>query len=305
METTIRRREFLALSLAAAACASAAEPRDKFPKEPRKRLAVSSYPFRHLIASKTQSGESSAGRMTIEQFAESIPAKLNVHGIEPWSHHFESTGPDYVRTLSASFEKAGVRVVNIPVDVSVKLCGNPDDREAGLAKYRQWVDAAVILKSPSIRVHLPHGETGEEIHCSVSALSELARYGASKNIVINVENDNPDSENPERVAKVLKTVNSPFLRALPDFCNAMLVHDDPEYDYQAMRLLFPLAFNISHVKDAEVFDGHNFQVDVNRIFSIAKEAGYRGYFSMEWEGAGNDPYEGARKLIEASIRNLS
>ena len=104
--------------------------------------------------------------------------------------------------------------------------------------------------------------------------------------------------------KVIERVNSPFLHALPDFCHSMLIHDDPEYDYKAMALLFPLAYNISHVKDEESNDGKILRIDVNRIFPIAKKAGYRGFFSMEWEGTG-DPYQGTAKLIEASLRNLS
>jgi len=305
MDTDMRRRDFLAFTLALAASAKAAEPQYQFPTEPRERLAVATYPFRHLISSKGGPGLSSSGRMTLGEFAGTVVPKLKVHGIEPWSPHFQSTDRDYVRGLSESFEKAGLRVVDIPVDLSPKLCGSAKERDEGLAKFRQWVDAAVILKSPSIRVHLPHGETGDQIHCAVSALSELAKYGASKNIVINLENDEPETEQPERIVKVIKAVNSPFLRALPDFCNSMLVHDDPEYNDQAMRMLFPLAFNISHVKDEESDHGKTYRVDVNRIFSIAKSAGYRGYFSMEWEGSGDDPYEGTSKLIEASLRNLS
>lgn len=242
--------------------------------------------------------------MTLSQFAETIPARLKISAIEPWSRHFKSVDPDYVHGLGESFGKSGLRVVNIPVDTSVKLCAGADDREAGLTKYRQWVDAAIILKAPGIRVHLPRGEKGDQISCSVSALSELAAYGASKNIVINLENDEPEREQPERIVKVIKTVNNPFLRALPDFCNSMLVLDDPEYDYQAMRMLFPLAFNISHVKDQESDNGKVYRVDPDRIFPIAKDAGYRGFFSMEWEGTG-DPYEGSAKLIETSLRNLS
>ncbi len=176
--------------------------------------------------------------------------------------------------------------------------------EAALDTYRKWVDAAVVLESPGIRIHLPHGEAPGSISCSVSAMKELAAYGASKNVAINLENDEPDIEQPERIQKVIETVNSPFLRALPDFCNSMLVHDDPEYDYHAMELLFPLAFNISHVKDEESDNGKVYRVDVNRIFAIAKKTGYRGFFSMEWEGTG-DQYEGTTKLIEASVRNLS
>jgi sugar phosphate isomerase/epimerase len=58
------------------------------------------------------------------------------------------------------------------------------------------------------------------------------------------------------------------------------------------------------VKDSEVDNGKVFRVDVAKTFAIAKQAGYRGYFSMEWEGEG-EPYEGTRKLIEASLKYLS
>jgi sugar phosphate isomerase/epimerase len=241
--------------------------------------------------------------MALEQFAQTIIPKFNVPGIEPWSHHFKSADTDYVHGLRKAFDDAGVHVVNIPVDVRVNLCGSQEDRKSGLATYNKWVDAAVILGSPSIRVHLPRNEKDGEISCAVSALKALAEYGGSKNIVINVENDNPDTEQPDRIASVLEAVNSPFLRALPDFCNSMLIHDDQSYNNQALARLFRLAFNISHVKDMEQDGQKTYRVDMDQIFAIAKKVGYRGYFSMEWEGTG-DAYEGTRKLIEASLKNV-
>ena len=163
------------------------------------------------------------------------------------------------------------------------------------------MDAAVILRSPSIRVHLPHGEKGEQIACAVSALKELAQYGAAANVVINLENDEPETEAPERIARVIKAVDSPFLRALPDFCNSMLIHDNQTTNNREMETLFPLAFNISHVKDQESESGKIYRVDLSQIFAIARRSGYKGYFSMEWEGEG-DPYTETGKLIEASLR---
>lgn len=300
-----RRRDFLALSLAFAASLRAEEPHDKFPTEARQRLAVSTYPFRHLIETKKQgSNETTRGSMSLEQFAPTIVTKLNVSGIEPWSPHFKSTDEIYLRQLRTAFDKAGLHVVNIPVDVDVHLCGSQEEREKGLAIYHEWVDAAVILGSPSIRVHLPRGEKGNEISCAVSSLRALASYGATKNIVINVENDDPENEQPERVARVLEAVKSPFLRALPDFCNSMLIEDDQAYNNRVLGILFPLAFNISHVKDLEQDGTKVYRVDVDQIFAIAKKAHYKGYFSMEYEGTGEE-YEGTSKLIEASLRNLA
>jgi len=304
---SLRRREFVALALSTAGSLRALEPHYRFPTEPRKRMAVSSYPFRRLIAGHAEKEEMSTTGMTLEQFAQTIGPKLDVPGIEPWSRHFKSTDESYVRGLRKSFDDAGIHVVNIPVDIPVHLCGSAEQRESGLVTYRKWIDTAVILGSPSIRVHLPRTprsqpEAGEN-SCAVSALKELAEYGASKQIIVNIENDEPEAERPERIVRVLKTVNSAYLRALPDFCNSMLIHNDQAYNDEALGMLFPLAYNISHVKDMEVDRNKVYQVDVDRIFALAKKSGYKGYFSIEWEGKG-DEYEETKKLIQASLKNL-
>ncbi len=303
---SLKRRDFLGLSLALAASLNAAQPQDKFPTEARRRLSVSTYPFRRLIAAAHSDGgeDSKGGGMTLEQFAQTIIPKFNVPGIEPWSPHFTSTDPEYVHGLRTAFTNAGVHVVNIPVDARVRPCGTAAERANSLATYHQWVDTAVILGSPSIRVHVPHGQKSDDIGCAVSLLKQLAGYGASKNVVINLENDDPESEQPERIVRVIHAVNSPFLHALPDFCNSMIIHDDPAYNDQALAKLFPLAFNISHAKDSEHDDQKVYRVNMDKIFAIAKNAGYKGYFSMEWEGTG-DEYEGTSKLIETSLRNLA
>ena len=307
MKSIIGRREFLGVSIALAATSlRAAEPSVNFPADPRQRLAVSSYPFRAQIVSPRNPGNGNGqGAMTLPQFGEYIASKLHVSGIEPWGRHFESLEPDYVHNLARSFKQIGLRVVNITADARVRICGStPEDQAAGLEAYHQWVDAAVILESPSIRVHLPRPQAPGDIDCAVQSLKRLAEYGARKNIVINLENDNPASEDPFRVVKVIEAANTPFLCALPDFCNSMQIQDDQQYDNRALRALFAHAFNISHVKNIEHHGGKTLRVDVDQIFAIAKKAGYRGYFSMEWSGGG-DAYEPTKELIEASLKNLS
>jgi sugar phosphate isomerase/epimerase len=298
----MHRREFLSLSLALAATAKSSEPSITFPTETRHRLSVSTYPFRSFIVSPVKPvGEL---RLTLAQFADSIVERFNVYGIEPWSAHFEAVEPEYLRGLKNSFDSAGLRVVNIPCDVRVRPCGTAAEQTATQETWHKWVEAALIIGSPSIRVHVPPGKSSEDISCAVDALGALASHGASKNIVINLENDDPRGEEPYRVLKVIERVNSPYLRSLPDFCNSMQIHDDREYNTRALAALFPHAFNISHVKDVEIVNGKTLSVDVNRIFTIAKAAGYRGYFSMETEGS-TDPYQGTRQLIDAAVRNLS
>jgi sugar phosphate isomerase/epimerase len=304
------RREFVAASLAAGFSSllnAADRPNVDFPTAPRERLAVSSYPFRSLIKGKERDadGMNKAG-MTLQDFAQTIPQRLQIHGIEPWSNHFESTDPAYVQSLASAFTQAGLRVVNIAVDLPVHLCsGDPRQQTAGLDDYRKWVDAAVILKSPSIRVHVPSGpENQADLTCALETLGRLAKYGAGKKIVVNVENDNPKTEDPFTIVEILHSINSPFLRALPDFCNSMLIADDAEYNDKGLSAMFKYAYNISHVKDSESDRGKLYTVDMNEIFEIAKRARYRGFFSMEFEGTG-DPYQGTASLIRRSLEALS
>ena len=309
------RRELLAGSVALGASLKAAvTPTAKFPSDVSHRLSVSTYPFRSVIAkpasgtfttpsSQTKGSEASAG-MTLQQFAASIVQQFGVYGIEPWSRHFESIKPDYLNNLKSLFDAAGVRVVNIPCDVAVKPCGTAEESAKALDTWSQWVDAAILIGSPSIRVHVPPSPDGSEISCAVQALGAIAQYGESKGIVIDLENDDPRGEDPYRVVKVIEAVNSPFLRALPDFCNSMQIRNDQAENAKALAALFPHAFNISHVKDIEIVKGVELRVDVDRIFAIAKKAGYKGFFSMETEGT-LDPYVGTKKLIAAARKNLA
>jgi sugar phosphate isomerase/epimerase len=293
------RRRFLLASAAFTAALRAQEPKINFPSEPRQRLAVSTYAFQSVIKSPyLHSPDSANATLTLEKFAATIPSRFAVHGIEPWSQHFESTDPAYLRGLAASFEKAGVRVVNIPVDGAVRPCSDASDGRK--LSREKWVDVAEILGSPAIRVHLT--ENAPEA-CVKDALFKLVDYAEHKNIVINLENLNSKWDEAVRIMNVIVEVNSPFLRALPDFCNSQLVGDEV-YAERALKLMFLYAYNISHVKDEKTADGKTYRVDMPRVFDIAKKFGYRGYFSMEWEGKG-DPYEGTKRLIKTTLENLS
>ena len=59
------------------------------------------------------------------------------------------------------------------------------------------------------------------------------------------------------------------------------------------------------MKDSEQGRGKKmFHIDLARTFEIARAAGYRGYFSMEYDAEG-DPSEPTVGLIEGSLRALA
>jgi sugar phosphate isomerase/epimerase len=306
----MNRRRFVGAALMAGASAprglfAAHEPAIAFPTEPRARLGVASYPFRAFIDDpRNRDRDKTKPGMQLTEFPAMVREKFNVRNIEPLDSHFRSLETAYLHELREAIEKAGCHVINIPANVDASLY-DPDEakRKVGVGNAKKWVDAALTLGSPSIRVHI-QGARGvkPDVARAAESLRAIADYGAEKNIVITLENDDPHSEDAFFLVKVMDAVKSPYLHGLPDFCNSMLTGNE-KYNYECVAAMFKHAYNISHVKDSEVDNGKVFRVDVGKTFAIAKQAGYRGYFSMEWEGEG-EPYEGTQKLIDASLKYL-
>ncbi len=297
----ISRRFFLSSCAAVAAAPfarSEAKPDIHFPVDPRQRLAVASYPFRAFMNRPGKAG------VKLTDFAAMVVEKFRVHNIEPLSDHFPSTDPAYLEELRTAVEKAHSHIVNIPANVGASFYDpNAAKRDKAVAGGKKWVEVAVAVGSPSIRAHI-QGARGvnPDVSRAVESLQRLAEYGATKNIMINLENDDLESEDAFFLAKVIDAVGSPWLRGLPDFGNSMM-KGDQEFNYKAVDAMFRRAYNISHVKDSEVDNGKVFRVSMAKTFAIAKAAGYRGYFSMEFEGEGG-PYEGTQALIDESLKNL-
>jgi sugar phosphate isomerase/epimerase len=284
-----------------------AQPSVKFPSEPRARLAVASWPFRAFIEGPhSRWRDPKQPGMELKDFAAMVVKRFGLHAIEPLGDHFRSTDLAYLRELREATEKAGVRVVDIPTGVGASFYDpDPAQRRLAVASGKTWVNVAAALGSPSIRAHIEGPpKLTPDVGLTAQSLKQLAEYGADRNIIVTLENDDNRTEDPFFIVEVLDKVNHPYLRALPDFCNSMLTHDQAFND-RAMQALFKRAYSIAHVKDSEVAGrGKVATVDVAKCFAIAKASGYRGYFSMEWEGAG-EPYAGTQKLIDLSLKYLA
>jgi sugar phosphate isomerase/epimerase len=308
----ITRREFLvqsattacALTLPSlAAAANESRPNLQFPSQPRERIAVASYPFRDFIVDPEHP---TPGKLALKDFAAHVIAKFNVNKVEPWTGHFPSSDSKYLEEFRSAVEKAHGSVANIAVDGEQSpYAANREEREQAIAFRKKWVDAAVILGAHSIRTNIPDAKDSKpDLERAAASLSQVAEYASRKNVVVNLENDNPVSEDPFFLVQLIDKVNSPWLRALPDFGNT-LAHFNPDHAYRGIDAMFGKAYSICHVKELEVGqDGKLVHVDLAKTFGMLKEHAYKGYLSMEFDSPG-DPYAGTRELIEKTVRYLS
>lgn len=293
-------------SLFAASAQQFAAPHIQFPKEPRDRIAVASYPFREFIRGKHDAAAAGAKKMEIKDFAAHVKEKFQIGHIEPWSEHFLSLDHGYLGQVRESVRKAGSAIANVAVDGdNSPYSTSAEERDRAVSFSKKWIDAAVRIGSPSVRTNIPASEdTKPDVHRTVESLKRVAEYASEKNIAVHLENDNPVSEDPFFLAQVIDEVNSPWIRALPDFGNSFAALPEEEA-FRGLEALFVRAYGISHVKDStETRDGKVVRFDVGRIFGIAAQNSYAGFFSMEWEGQG-DPYAGTQNLIGMSLKNLS
>jgi sugar phosphate isomerase/epimerase len=315
------RRQFLEQCAGAAvalclspefARAAGSEPSVSFPSAPRDRVAVATYPFREFIVGwkgwdgKTPSSVPVAQQIELKDFAAHVAMKFNVHKIELWSPVFPSTDTKYLQELRAAVAGAGSAVVDIAVDAHhSQYSTDAAERERAIASSKQWIDVAATLGSPSIRIHIQGGkDLKPDVDRAADTFAHVAQYAAAKNVVVHLENDDPVSEDPFFIVNVIKKVNSPWLRALPDFGNSLVAHDE-DFAYHAIDAMFAHAYGICHVKNGEEDDHGKFiSVDLARTFGILKKNGFKGYCSIEYDAPG-DPYKPTAELVEKTVGFLS
>lgn len=314
--THISRREFLQTasiaSLAMSAglrnsLASASGPHLTFPTDPRARLAVTSWPFREFIDSPTNSYRNrQKPGMDMTEFPAMVATKFGVHNICPLAAHFRSTDPAYLESFRQALGRARSHLADFGLGGGRFWDSDAAQRQQAVDTGKHWIDVAVALGSPSVRQHLSGSQSVKpDPALAAQALGQMAEYGAIKNVIVNLENDNLHNEDPFFIVQLIEKVGSPYLRALPDFGNT-LSGGDADYNQRGVAAMLKHAYGVCHVKDQLVTEGgKTFQVDLPTMFSMAKASGFKGYFVMEWDGRpGDDPYEGTERLVAETLKLL-
>jgi sugar phosphate isomerase/epimerase len=321
LEAALRssRRDFLkqAATLAAACCISVTDlaqsgnqsrhPHLHFPTRPRDRLAVTSWPFRASIESPANQGRNTGvPGMDMKDFPAMVVERFAVYNVNPLLNHFRSTDPAYLESFREAVARARSHIVDLGVPGRCFATTGTSTAEAAVRDGCKWIDIAATIGSPSIRQHLS-AQPGQKPDLDAAALNlaRLAGYAGKRNVVVNLENDNAAAEDPFFIVKAIEKVDNPYLRALPDFGNSIVQYGE-EGNEKAVAAMLKHAFNMCHVKGMlQPEGGKTYQVNLKRMFEIARQSSYRGYFSMEFDTNGGDPFAGTTKLIEETLQYLT
>ena len=258
-----------------------------------KGIAVASYSLNRRFKS---------GELKLLDFPHQVKKEFNVNAVELNSPFFESLEDDYLKELKNRVDKNGIQIVNICV--AYKNCGDIASteeivRKEAVENFGKWIRIAKKLGSPSFRTDIGHDNaTEEEISVCIKSLAELSREAEKEGIVELVENHGRAiPKNPDVIVRIMEEVGGD-IGTCPDFGNF-----PEEILYEGLQKIAKYA-KVVHAKFFE-FDekGEDTKIDARRAIKIFKDIGYNGYFSIEFEGKGDD-HEGVIKSIELCKRYI-
>ncbi len=208
---------------------------------------------------------------------------------------------EFLTELKNQCDSEGVRSLLIMCDREGNL-GDLDDaaRNTAVENHYKWVDAAKFLGCHSIRVNAAGEGTAEEVKsAAIEGLGKLTEYGAQNEINVIVENHGGYSSDGSWLSDVIRSVNSPFCGTLPDFGNFCIERGEDgcinEYDrYLGMEQLMPFAKGVSAKSHEFDESGNEIYSDYSKILKIVRDAGFRGYIGIEYEGSKLSENEGIK-----------
>lgn len=249
-------------------------------------------------------------------FAKVAREEFDLGGIEYVNQFFKdkATDMDYLKQMKQRAMDQDVKSLLLMIDREGNL-GDTDSkaRMKAVENHHKWVDAAKFLGCHSIRVNAAGKGTAEEVaKAATEGLAKLSEYGKQAGLNVIVENHGSYSSDGKWLSEVIAATGMDNCGTLPDFGNFCIERGDGGcknmYDrYQGIKELMPYAKAVSAKSHSFGPDGREKDSDYTRILKIVKDAGYRGWIGIEYEGNELPPMEGIRKtkaLLEMAGREV-
>ena len=273
------------------------------------RLGVSTYSYWHFRGD----------RYPIEKVMERA-AELGLAGVEILHRQMESEELSYLMRLKRTAFSLGLDIYCLAIHQDF-VQPNAEERQRHIDHTKHCLQLAHELGIPAIRLNSGRWKTvasfdelmqrggieppiegytesdafGWVISAIEACLPAAERYG----VVLALENHWGLTATARGTLKIVTAINSDWLKVCLDTGNLLRYEDGQviwEPDYEGMGLLAPHAVLV-HAKT--YFGGgewYTLDIDYNRVAQILRQADFRGYISLEYEGK-EDPHTGVPKSV--------
>jgi sugar phosphate isomerase/epimerase len=288
---SLTRRNVLAGGLAAAATGTLASAGEKESKPSadnyRLRLSIAAYSYRKYLY-----GGPEKATMNMSDFID-LGAEMGLDAVEPTSYYIYDDSTYNLHQLKAKAFRLGLEISGTAMNNNFVL-PHGEELNKQLAKLHKWVDAAVELGAPHLRIFAGKKREGktrdEDFKILVDAMRRAVDYASARGVFLGIENHGYMSETAEDLLRMVEAVDSPWFGINLDSAN---FHDHP---YEQFVQAAPKAINVqikTHINEG----GQRKDADFHRLFDILRKANYKGYVALEYEGS-DDPRTAIPKVVE-------
>lgn len=264
----------------------------------RMKLGVAAYSFRDYFRwaqGKAQPPKDSRASWDLSDFVNWC-ADHGVGGAELTSYYFPPDVDDaFLLDLKRHAFLRGVSVTGTAVGNNFALPQGPE-LQAEVAETKRWIDRAAVLGAPHIRVFA--GSKPKELsdddafaNC-LGAYQECLDYAGAKGVFLGIENHGGIVAEPAALVRLVRHARSPW--AGINFDSGNFHTDDP---YADLALIAPYAVNVQLKTEIRRKGGAAEPADLARLVRILRDAGYQGWFTIEFEGKGS-PFAEIPKLVD-------
>jgi len=223
-----------------------------------------------------------AGRMSMEDFILKA-VELGVAAVDMTVYWLKSTDPAYLAGLRHLAFKNGIPFSGAACGASMV---EPDKarRAAVLDDIRKWIAVTDMLGAPHLRIFagaLPKGDftVAQGIDWTVEVMKPACDVAGAHGITLGLEDHDGITQTAETTLEILHRVSSPFAGVNLDISNFVAQSDEDQY--RQIEACVPYATH-THIRDR--FGDSHHPIDLDRVWKIFLQGGYRGYMSAEYEG---------------------
>mgnify|MGYP003336316958 CR=1 FL=1 len=267
---------------------------------PRLRLSLAAYSFGDQFA---PGKDGAAPKMDMFRFVDFCAAH-GCEGAELTSYYFPDPLPDdYLSRVRRHAFLAGVTVSGTAVGNTFTWPAGPE-RERELASVRTWIARAANLGAPHIRVFAGDAKgapLAEAKRRTIEALEEMGEVAGRHGIFLGVENHGGIVAESADLLDIVRSVRSPWVGINLDIGNFNTA--DP---YADLARCAPHAVNVQYkglMRPRGAKD--SVPTDLPRVVRLLRDAGYQGWFVLEYEMP-EDPWKKVPAMLSemaAAIRS--
>jgi len=228
------------------------------------------------------------GSMTISDMLD-FCAAIGFEGVDITGYYFKDypqVPPDeYLFEIKRKVFRLGLEISGTGVRNDFTIA-DKTRREQEVALVKNWIEVAAKIGAPVIRIFAGNqkneGYTKDQItEWVLEDIRTCVEYGKVHGVIIGLQNHNDFIQTADQVIKMIEAINSEWLGLILDTGSYRIL--DP-YEEITKSIKYTVNWQI---KEKIFINGEEKDTDLDKLISIIKSSGYKGYLPIETLGEGD------------------